>query len=63
MLIGKERVGISRNDQFIYSGDFENGKKHGHGEMYWAPIDLEVFESLPMPELIDGLTIFQPGHY
>ena len=42
--IEKKRTGISTNDKFIYNGDFESGKKHGHGEIYWKPIDLELFK-------------------
>jgi len=57
--IEKKTTGISTNDKFIYNGDFENGKKHGHGEMYWRPIDPELFKELPEPkEESDDLIIF-----
>jgi hypothetical protein len=64
VFIQKERTGISTNDKFIYNGDFENGKKHGHGEMYWKPINLELFKESAQPgEATDGLIVFQQGHF
>ena len=57
--IEKKRKGISINDKFIYNGDFESGKKHGHGEIYWKPIDPELFKESETEETSDDIITFQ----
>ena len=48
---------------FVYNGDFTNGKRHGHGEMYWCPIDFSKFENVEKPDEIQEMNIFKKSQF